>query len=227
MREQSHIAIDQGGMNPLLRGMLDWWRRVSGDALSPAWSTPAGVAGGPPWDGLCNAGAPYRPVPPSRTEHIASSIFAPRGGVDLGGHPVGGTVSLGGGESGRLMSGCRRRLALKAQKIHGFSDPRQAFRNISDIPGQRLHCVDDGEDRQSPEGPESLHFLRAALILGKCRDGLYDPARPVVWTEGRLSRSVRLYGIGGNFYTDDEAVSLSGGPVQAPLLLGLPGNDNT
>ena len=77
------------------------------------------------------------------------------------------------------------------------------------------HCVDDGEDRQSPEGPESLHFLRAALILGKCRDGLYDPARPVVWTEGRLSRSVRLYGIGGNFYTDDEAVSLSGGHGKA------------
>ena len=153
--------------------------------------------------------------PPSRREHITSSIFAPRGGVDLGGRPVGGTVSLGGGASGRLLSGRRRSLALKALKVHGFSDPQQAFRNISDIPGQRLHCVDDGEDRQSPEGPESLHFLRAALILGKCRDGLYDPARPVVWTEGRLSRSVRLYGIGGNFYTDDEAVSLSGGHGKA------------
>ena len=211
MREQSHIAIDPGGMNPLLRGMLDWWRRVSGDALSLAWSTPAGVASGPAWDGLCNAGA----CPPPRREHITSSIFAPRGGVDLGGRLVVGTVSLGGGASGRLLSGRRRSLALKALKVHGFSDPQQALRNVSDIPGQRLHCVDDGEDRQSPEGPESLHFLRAALILGKCRDGLYDPARPVVWTEGRLSRSVRLYGIGGNFYTDDEAVSLSGGHGKA------------
>ena len=187
MREQSHIAIDQGGMNPLLRGMLDLWRRVSGNALSPAWSTPTGVAGGAAWDGLCNAG----------------------------GRLVVDTVSLGGGASDRLLSGRRRSLALKALKIHGFSDPQQAWRNVSDIPGQRLHCVDDGEDRQSPEGPESIHFLRAALILGKCRDGLYDPARPVVWTEGRLSRSVRLYGIGGNFYTDDEAVSLSGGHGKA------------
>jgi hypothetical protein len=215
MREQSHIAIDPGGMNPLLLGMYDLGqmiRRISGKPPLPRWLVPALVPAGPAWDGLCNAGGGG---PPPRREHITSSIFAPRGGVDLGGRLVGGTVSLGGGASGRLLSGRRRSLALKALKVHGFSDPQQAFRNVSDIPGQRLHCVDDGEDRQSPEGPESLHFLRAALILGKCRDGLYDPARPVVWTEGRLSRSVRLYGIGGNFYTDDEAVSLSGGHGKA------------
>ena len=44
--------------------------------------------------------------------------------------------------------------------------------------------------------------LQAALILGLCGVSLYAPERPVVWSEGRLSRSLTL--IQPETFYDDE-----------------------
>ena len=41
--------------------------------------------------------------------------------------------------------------------------------------------------------------LRQALMLGLCTAQMYDPARPVMWTETSLTRAVELYD-SGSFY---------------------------
>ena len=43
--------------------------------------------------------------------------------------------------------------------------------------------------------------LRTALLLGLCTDAIYDRSGPVIWTQNRLSRFVRLYRPQG-FYAD-------------------------
>lgn len=43
--------------------------------------------------------------------------------------------------------------------------------------------------------------LRAALILGKCTDDIYDPDRPSIWTNRNLVRAVALYSP-GDFYAE-------------------------
>ena len=47
---------------------------------------------------------------------------------------------------------------------------------------------------------------KAALVLGKCCGALFSPERPVIWSERRLARSVRLVQCDAETFTrsDDE-----------------------
>lgn len=154
---------------------------------------------------LCNTGGPQSRT---RTEPIVSSIF----GYDdcrLGARPVGEVHALyiGGDGSAEQALGFRH-AAFDALRECGFEDPEAAFDAFADLSRRRLHCLsvpprNFGWGANRPASG-ALEFLKTALILGKCSQGLYDPSRPVIWTETRLRRWVQSYEIGNPFYAAEE-----------------------
>lgn len=98
----------------------------------------------------------------------------------------------------------RARASLKAL---GYNSPGDALAALNGMPAQVLHAApfeeapaaeDHGET--APQTDEDV--LLAALVLGRCSGSIYDPAHPVIWTLGRLSRRLELYQPGG-FYGED------------------------
>ena len=88
--------------------------------------------------------------------------------------------------------GSLRSLAAAALEALGFRSPEQAWealRNqLPDRPALVLteHAPCPGEPQQPAE------VLRHALVLGRCCGSLFCPTRPLIWTERRLARAVRL-----------------------------------
>lgn len=76
----------------------------------------------------------------------------------------------------------------------GCSNPEE-LRDLFDHPAGRLMA------RPAPEQfrPKYVHsepaevVLREALILGLATASIYDPARPVLWTNASLTRRLELY----------------------------------
>jgi hypothetical protein len=86
----------------------------------------------------------------------------------------------------------------------GYETPSGAVTAQSDLPNSIHYChpVDLGRSKLSQISPNShAEFLRFALILGLCGPNYYDRNRPVIWTEGRLTRTVGLY-LPRGFYED-------------------------
>jgi hypothetical protein len=52
-----------------------------------------------------------------------------------------------------------------------------------------------------PDSPDGCDPLLSAAILGLAGPSFYSPARPVVWTQDRLSRAITLHRLPG-FYED-------------------------
>lgn len=88
-------------------------------------------------------------------------------------------------------------------KREGYSSP-EALRSEFTLPAERLIC------RQLPlelrygaglevNNSDSKEVLEQALLLGLCTAQLFDPARPVLWTEASLTRFLELCEPGG-FY---------------------------
>ncbi len=48
----------------------------------------------------------------------------------------------------------------------------------------------------------SQAVLTQAILLGLCGATFYDPARPIIWTDHRLSRKLDLFAV-GDFYASD------------------------
>lgn len=174
---------------------------AEGILASPALA-PAGAGDGR----LCNSGGPRTRT---RTEPIRRSIFGPGDRCRLGARPVGGVYALFLGlvDNAAIAVGFRD-AAHDALQACGFENPEAAFEAFTDLPRRRLHSRGVEPPDPSllamclPEDRE--HFLKTALVLGKCSQGLYDPSRPVIWTENRLGQSVRLYEIGERFYEGTE-----------------------
>jgi hypothetical protein len=105
------------------------------------------------------------------------------------------------GEGFREMA---RRLLFKA----GFTSPEQAWQALCDrLPEQAALAV------EVPPGPEpdrngecEAAGLIAALVLGRCCGSLFSPCRPIIWSERRLARSLRLVHCDSASFThqDDE-----------------------
>lgn len=77
----------------------------------------------------------------------------------------------------------------------------EELRDLFDHPPQRL-MARHASEHFSPkdvrlEKPEVI--LREALILGLATGAIYDPTRPVIWTEASLGRRLELYAP-GSFY---------------------------
>jgi hypothetical protein len=86
----------------------------------------------------------------------------------------------------------------------GFNEPEAAFDQLEAIPRTRLHCravpQPTGFKGAARAEKNPLDYLRTALVLGKCRGGIYDPDGPLIWTENRLGQWLELYEIRESFY---------------------------
>ncbi len=104
---------------------------------------------------------------------------------------------------------------------NGTETPSEALAHFISRPNHPLHCdvtrllpEPPPQPRGAFRGPpvkdqalrwfeiDDTEFLRRALILGCCNDYFFDPAKPVIWTEKRLARRVRLFQT-GDFYDEN------------------------
>ena len=87
---------------------------------------------------------------------------------------------------------------------HKFTTPDECRKRIV-LPSGTYFCRTVQCDEGSKIDTLSAHpdeVLRAALILGLCNSNNFNVDRPVIWTDGRLARTVELYEI-GSFYDND------------------------
>jgi hypothetical protein len=85
-------------------------------------------------------------------------------------------------------------------KGEGLSDPEE-LRERYILPPGKLICG-PWTNTQEPlfvHGASSYDVLEQALMLGLCTAQMYDPGRPVLWTETSLTRAVELFD-SGSFY---------------------------
>ena len=114
--------------------------------------------------------------------------------------------SLLGQDDGHIKCPRRIILGLKFEDTHpvvclesilaaaGFRDPEELRAEFA-IPQTSLLC------RRSPLPPRKhrvarcrpLTVLKQALMLGLCTGQVFDPARPVIWTETSLTRGLELF----------------------------------
>ncbi len=86
----------------------------------------------------------------------------------------------------------------------GYPTREDALLAHKDLPDRLHYChrYHPSRDEISKLCPRSdAEFLRSALILGLCGPNYYDPGRPLIWTEARLTRAVGLF-LPGGFYED-------------------------
>lgn len=126
-------------------------------------------------------------------EHLTSSLLGPRDQFVKIPLILRVGIWFGVGESPR-----RFMEDLLADTGHDNPDD---LRDLFDFPPKRL-MARPAPDHFSPkdvrlEKPEVI--LREALILGLATSSIYDPLRPVIWTEASLSRRLELYDP-GSFY---------------------------
>jgi hypothetical protein len=99
-----------------------------------------------------------------------------------------------------------REFALWLLGETGFATPEQAWHALrAQLPNQALLSVDTpAVPDLAPKGIRPA--LIAALVLGKCCGSLFSPDRPIIWSERRLARSLRLVHCNSESFTrsDDE-----------------------
>jgi hypothetical protein len=85
----------------------------------------------------------------------------------------------------------------------GF-DSSDDLLNRFTIPQMILACraVPPSTDIPKVSEISKENLLRHALILGLCGPSIYDPQRPIIWTNNRLGRAVQLYETGRFFYAN-------------------------
>ena len=82
----------------------------------------------------------------------------------------------------------------------GLTDPDELRREYA-LPKERLICqpLPESAKRLSAVNGPRFDVLEQALMLGLCTAHLFDPERPVLWTETSLTRAVELFDPAG-FY---------------------------
>jgi hypothetical protein len=99
-----------------------------------------------------------------------------------------------------------RKIALRLLRKAGFTSPEEAWEVLrGELPDQPSLVV----DAQSKIAPDiavdpSRQSLIAALVLGRCCGSLFSPRRPIIWSERRLARSVRLVHCDAETFTRDD-----------------------
>jgi hypothetical protein len=136
---------------------------------------------------FANSGGPSSRT---RTERISSTVLGDNPG------PIRcSRVLLVGIDFGRRSPlACARRWLRAA----GFDDEEEARSALSLPPGPCI-CRPDRSPRPAAATLTPLEGLGMALVLGLCTPYLYQPQRPVLWTEASLVRRLLLYD-GGGFY---------------------------
>jgi len=126
------------------------------------------------------------PMSRTRKEHIKSSLL--------------------GSDDGIIRCGFRIRLGLKFEDTHpvdcleaildaeGLRDPEE-LRKRYELPRVKLICgpLRDTAKRLPVFSSRRCDVLEQALMLGLCTAQIFDPGRPVLWTETSLTRTVELF----------------------------------
>ena len=114
--------------------------------------------------------------------------------------------TLLGKDDGFIQCPLRIRLGLKFEDTHpvhcleaildaeGFRDPEE-LRSIYALPQEGLICrpLSARATRLSVVHASKRDVLEQALLLGLCTAQIFDPQRPVLWTETSLTRGVELF----------------------------------
>ena len=114
--------------------------------------------------------------------------------------------TLLGKEDGFIQCPLRIRLGLKFEDTHpvhcleaildaeGFRDPEE-LRSVYTLPQDGLICMPlpAGEKRLPVVHASKRDVLEQALLLGLCTAQIFDPQRPVLWTETSLTHAVELF----------------------------------
>ena len=114
--------------------------------------------------------------------------------------------SVLGQDDGYIRCGHRMRLGLDFRDTHpvacvenlllqaGLRTPEE-LRACFPVPTETLiaHWQDRPGHRMSINRCKPETILHQALLLGLCTDQLFDPQRPVIWTETSLTRALDLY----------------------------------
>ena len=114
--------------------------------------------------------------------------------------------TLLGKDDGFIQCPLRIRLGLKFEDTHpvhcleaildaeGFRDPEE-LRSLYALPQEGLICMPlpAREKRLPAVHANRREVLEQALLLGLCTAQIFDPQRPVLWTETSLTRAVELF----------------------------------
>jgi len=163
-------------------------------------------------------GHPAPPAPPAREELLWANTGGPRSRV-VSTPLVSQLLSKGCESLGlirldhhqmlpRFSSEGFREIALRLLHKAGFASPEQAWDALREqLPEQAALAVEVPPDpAPDPAGEDEHASLVAALVLGKCCGSLFSPGRPIIWSERRLARSLRLVHCDSESFTrqDDE-----------------------
>ena len=96
-----------------------------------------------------------------------------------------------------------RTLALQLLHEAGFDSPEDAWESHRDELPSEACLVIDAVERPIPETLSGDPLL-TALVLGRCSGNLFSPARPIIWSERRLARSIRLVRCQPDTFLDDD-----------------------
>jgi hypothetical protein len=86
-----------------------------------------------------------------------------------------------------------RAFAAELLRIAGFGTPEEAWHTHRDeLPTKRALVTDLPGTERIENAADSKSLLLHALVLGRCCGSLFSPERPIIWSERRLGRCVRL-----------------------------------
>ena len=166
-----------------------WPGRARVTTATPVWTPDRAPAWAPRW-------VPYElnsggPCSRTRTERIHSTVL----GDDDGPIRCPRVLRVG------IDFGRRKPLTCVRDwlKAVGFADEEEARGVLSLPPGPRICAIDPAPQPAPAAQLTALDGLRLTLVLGLCTPCLYDPHRPVLWTQASLARQLVLYD-GGGFY---------------------------
>jgi hypothetical protein len=99
-----------------------------------------------------------------------------------------------------------REIALRLLRLAGFASPEEAWDSLRDALPDRVALAVDTPPTPAADDGDARQSLVAALVLGKCCGSLFSPGRPIIWSERRLARSLRLVDCDSDSFTrpDDE-----------------------
>ncbi len=173
-------------------------------------------------------GCPAGPVPPARSRRDGPPVRDARGPLavfNIGGvrsRQVSQRVSHPSLSAGSPVLGCvprdswqlpsaanaggsLRAFAQGLLEAAGFATPEAAWDAHRDaLPTRCSLVVEDPSPPAPPTADESTALLRAALVLGRCCGHLFGPDRPLIWSERRLARRVRLVDLEATTFTRDD-----------------------
>lgn len=154
-------------------------------SLASGWYVPDGPGGR---EYLANMGGPCSRT---RTEQLSSTVLGDNPGPIRCRRVL--RVGIEFGRQSPIL--CAQRWLRAA----GIADEEEARSVLSLPPGPCICRIDPALRPEAAATLTALEGLRLAVVLGLCTPYLYQPQRPVLWTEASLTRRLVLYD-GAGFY---------------------------